>query len=74
MITKNWDKGYSELLNMTNLTSLVDRMLYLKLCSLYKIVHNLSYIPPDIVVPKVTRSCTSTHFTLYQLFAHTKWS
>ena len=32
---------------------------------------HLSYFPPNIVVPKVTRSYTSTHFTLYQPFAHT---
>ena len=56
---------------MTNLPSLADRRLYLKLCSLYKIVHDLSYFPPDIVVPKVTRSYTSTPFTLYQPFSHT---
>ena len=43
----------------------------LKLCSLYKIVHNMTHFPPDIVVPKVTRSYTSTPFTLYQPFAHT---
>ena len=42
-MTKNWDKGYNELLYMTNLPSLPDRRLYLKLCSLYKIVHNLSH-------------------------------
>ena len=71
MITRKWDKGYDELLNMTNLPSLADRRLYLKLCSLYKIVHNLSYFPPNIIVPKVTRSYTSTPFTLYQPFAHT---
>jgi len=41
---------------MTNLPSLSDRRLYLKLCSLYKFVYDLSYFPPDIVVPKVTRS------------------
>ena len=56
---------------MTNLPSLADRRLYLKLCSLYKIVHNLSYFPPNIIVPKVTRLYTSTPFTLYQPFAHT---
>jgi len=56
---------------MTDLPSLTNRRLYLKLCSLYKIVYDLSYFPPDIVVPKVTRSYTSTPFTLYQPFAHT---
>ena len=51
MITKNCDKGYDELLYMTNLPSLADRRLYLKLCCFYKIVHNLTYFPPNIVVP-----------------------
>ena len=63
MITKHWDKGYDELLYMTNLPSLADRRLHLKLCSLYKIVHNMTYFPPDIVVPKVIPAhlspCTS---------------
>ena len=56
---------------MTNLPSLADRRLYLELCSLYKIVHNLSYFPPSIIEPKVTRSFTSTPLTSYQPFAHT---
>ena len=74
VMTKTWDRGYDELLNMTNLPSLADRGLYLKLCSLYKIVYDLSYFPPDVVVvPKVTRSYTSTPFTLYQAFAHTNF-
>ena len=34
----------------------------------------MSYFPPDIVVPKVTRSYTNTPFTLYQPFAHTNCS
>jgi len=42
-MTKTWDRGYDELLNMTNLPSLADRRLYLKLCSLYKIVYDLLF-------------------------------
>ena len=42
VVTKNWDKGYDELLNMTNLPSLADRRLYLKL-TLY-LVHNCAPI------------------------------
>ena len=61
MMTKTWDRGYDELLNMTNLPSLTDRTLQLKLCSLYKIVYDLSYFPPYIVVPKVTRSYILAH-------------
>ena len=43
LMTKTWDRGYDELLNMTNLPSLADKRLYLKPCSLYKIVYDLSY-------------------------------
>ena len=75
MTIRKWGKGYDELLNMTNLPSLADRRLYLKLCSLYKIVHNLSYFPPNIIVPKVTRSyialllpCTSPLHILIVFF------
>ena len=36
MLAEDWNKGYDVLLYMTNLPSLADRRLYLKLCSLYK--------------------------------------
>ena len=61
MITKSWDKGYDELLNMTILPSLADRRLYLKLSSL----------PPKTVLPKVARLYTSIPFNVYQPFGHT---
>ena len=41
MVTKRWDTGYQELLDMAALPSLETR-LQLSLCMLYKIVHNLS--------------------------------
>ncbi len=69
--TKTWDKGYDDLMDMINLPPLANRRLHLKLCSLYKIVHDLSYFPPNIVVPKVTRSLTCTPYTLQQPFART---
>ena len=37
--SKQWDCGYSELLDAFNLPSLENRRLYLKLCHLFKIVH-----------------------------------
>ena len=62
-----WASVYDKLI-----PPLADRRLYLKLCSLYKIVHNLTlYFAPNIVVPKVTRLYTSTPFTFYQPLAHT---
>ena len=41
MITKKWDCGYQELLDMVALPSLETRRLQSSLCMLYKIVHNL---------------------------------
>ncbi len=69
--TKTWDKGYDDLIDMINLPPLANRRLHVKLCSLYKIVHDLLYFPPNIVVPKVTRSHTCTPYTLQQPFART---
>ena len=38
---KNWNLGYCELLNLFKLPTLENRRLHLKLCTLFKIVHNL---------------------------------
>ena len=38
MCCKNWDAGYQELLDLTTMPTLENRRLYLKLCSLYKII------------------------------------
>ena len=44
LCAKNWNLGYCELLNLFNLPSLENRRLYVRLCTLFKIVHNL-YLP-----------------------------
>ncbi len=72
MAIKRWDLGYNELLNLTNLPTLADRRLHLKMCSMYKSVHDLSYFHPNnIAVPKSTRTYTGTFHTFQQPFAHT---
>ena len=71
MATKRWDLGYNELLHMLDLPSLSDRRLHLKMCQLYKIIHQLSHFPPDIVMPKCTRTHTNASSILHQPFAHT---
>ena len=73
MNTKNWDKGYNELLYMTNLPSLADRRLYLKLCSMYKIVHNLShqillYLKSPDRIPAHLLPCTTLLHILCFIF------
>ena len=50
--SKQWDTGYSELLNMCNLSTLENHRLYLKLCHLFKIVNGLCYFPSGVIVPR----------------------
>ena len=69
--SKQWDWGYSELMDMFNLPSLENRRLYLKLCHLFKIVHGLCNFPSDVVVPKSNPSHISRSYTLHQPFART---
>jgi len=40
---KSWNAGYDELLEMSHLPSLSDHRLYLRLCSVFKIIHTLCY-------------------------------
>ena len=47
MCCKNWDAGYQELLDLTTMPTLENRRLYLKLCSLYKIIYGHFYFPPN---------------------------
>ena len=67
--TKHWNLGYQDLLELTNSPSLQSRRLYFKLCTLYKIVHNLVYFPPNVISPKYI-SVTPEPF-LHQPFART---
>jgi len=68
MCSKQWDTGYSELLNMFDLSSLENQHLYLTLCHLFKIVHGLCYFPPDVIIPKTSSSDSTRHFLLQQPF------
>ena len=45
MITRRWDTGYQELLNLVNVPSLESRRLHSSMCTLYKIVHGLCFFP-----------------------------
>ena len=49
VVTRRWDAGYQELLNMVNIPSIESRRLQSCMCTLYKIVHSLCYFPPDII-------------------------
>jgi len=69
--SKQWDLGYSELLDTCNLPTLENRRLYMKLCHLFKVVHGLCYFPPGIVLPKTNPSHYFRPYTLQQPFART---
>ena len=72
MITKRWDSGYQELLDMVALPSLETRRLQSSLCMLYKIVHNLCYFPSHIITPRPNVSQrTDKRLLLHQPFART---
>ena len=45
MATHNWNASYQELQSLINIPTLERRRLELKLCHLFKIVHNLCYFP-----------------------------
>jgi len=51
---KNWNMGYSELLDLCKVPSLENRHLYLKLSHMFKIVNNLCYFPPEIMLQRPT--------------------
>ena len=55
MCSKQWDMGYQDLLELSQLPTLQNRRLYLKLCTLYKIIHGYFYFPPNVFVPQVSR-------------------
>ena len=73
MITRKWDACYQELLDTLGMPSLGTRRLQSTLCTLYKIVHGLCFIPPDIVTPRSDRICLRTNnlYCLQQPFART---
>ena len=42
---KSWDQSYQSLLELFQLPTLEDQRIYLDLCAMFKIVHNLCYCP-----------------------------
>jgi len=51
---KQWDLGYDELMSNLDVCTLHTRRLEHKLCTMFKIVHNLIAFPP-ILVPRHSR-------------------
>ena len=70
MCVNNWNLSYQTLLDLADLPSLENHRLYLKLCTLYKILYGHLYFPSDIFIPAPDRN-NSCLPKLYQLFART---
>ena len=70
MCLKRWDLGYQELLHLAQIPTLENRRIYLKLCTLFKIIHGLFPFTPDVFTPQPSRHNYNLPF-LYQPFAHT---
>ena len=70
MCSKQWDLGYQDLIELSQLPTLQNHRLYLRLCTLYNIIHGYFYFPPSVFVSKVCRHNPSLPL-LYQPFAHT---
>ncbi len=70
MITRKWDAGYQELLDILDTPSLETRRLQSTLCTLYKIVHGLCFFLLQTSRPN---NCLRTNnlYSLQQPFAHT---
>ena len=58
---KTWDQSYQSLLELFQIPTLEDRRIYLDLCTMFKIVHNLCYFPSDVLCEHhVTRTTRAT--------------
>ena len=71
MCTKTWNAGYEELQNTLQLPSLSNRRLFLKLCTIIKVIHGMCYFPPHVIFTRSTRTNFSRSFMLTQPFART---
>ncbi len=69
MCLKNWDSGYQELLDLSQLPTLENRRLYLKLCTLHKIIHGLFCFPPNVLqisdLPLLCQPCSYKRFPIF---------
>ena len=69
MCSKQWDLGYQDLIELSQLPTVQNRRLYLRLCTLYKIIHGYFYFPPSVLSPKYVG--TILHYLYYINPLHT---
>ena len=61
-----------ELLHLTQIPTLENRRIYLKLCTVFKIIHGLFSFTPDVFMPQPSRHDYNYNLPLlYQPYAHT---
>jgi len=63
--------GYEELLSTLQLSSLTNRRLFLKLCTIFKVLHGLCYFPQNVFSARETRSHVCRPLMLTHPFART---
>ena len=71
MCTKTWSASYHELLHALQLPTLSNRRLFLKLCTIFKIIHGACYFPPNVICVRDTRTHIGRPLMLNQPFART---
>ena len=72
--TKNWSASYSDQLHILNLLTTRDRRLFLKLCTMYKILNNTFSFPENITNFRSrfqTHPMSTRHVSANSLYAHT---
>jgi len=67
--SKQWDLGYDKLLSNFTVPNLESRQIHHKLCTIFKIVHNLISFPSSVFVPHPSR-CQSNVYL--HRFSHIK--
>ena len=71
MCSKAWKTGYEELLSTLQLSSLSNRRLFLKLCTIFRVLHGLCYFPQNVFSARETRSHVCRPLMLTHPFART---
>ena len=74
VITKRWDMGYWDLLNTvkySQISSLESRRLHTSMSTMYKIVHDVCYFPPDVIQqrPNFCQWTNTDNFSIRHLLA-----
>jgi hypothetical protein len=68
LCVKQWDLDYSSLLFVCNVPTLATWRKYFNLCTMYKIINQQMFYPPDVFVPRVTPFLPSSTLLYCQPF------